>query len=237
MPVAGDALQLAPTTLYRFFNNGDLLYVGVTANFGYRVKDHCRRPWWPQVTRIELVNYELRAEAIAAETKAIRTESPKHNTAQTFNNESLPGPYDKYTAKKRWLQGDLPDHPGMYKSLGQWEGFHCNLDKELRRCYGLTCKNYWELLFLQDGKCAICGRSPSARRWQINYDRANGEVLGILCIPCDRTLSLTVSSYFLNPPGKELGLKVPPHRTKNHENRKARKRITQATLRRPEGES
>lgn len=67
--------------VYRFFAADDtLLYVGVTQRFGTRWSNHARqKPWWSQVARQAVVWYDTRAEALAVETEAIKTEGPVHN--------------------------------------------------------------------------------------------------------------------------------------------------------------
>lgn len=70
-------------TLYRFFNaNDELLYVGVTMNPPQRFRTHALlKEWWDEVDRIDLERHETRADVLAAEEAAIRTERPLHNVA------------------------------------------------------------------------------------------------------------------------------------------------------------
>lgn len=67
--------------VYRFYAADDaLLYVGVTQRFGTRWSSHAKeKPWWPQVARQAVIWYDTRAEALAIETEAIRTENPVYN--------------------------------------------------------------------------------------------------------------------------------------------------------------
>lgn len=67
--------------VYRFYAADDtLLYVGVTQRFGTRWSAHAKQqPWWPQVARQASTWYDTRAEALAIETEAIKTEKPVHN--------------------------------------------------------------------------------------------------------------------------------------------------------------
>jgi|GEM_PF-2011922 len=69
------------TAVYRFYAADDtLLYVGVTQRFGTRWSNHAKQqPWWPQVARQASTWYDTRAEALAIETEAIKTENPVHN--------------------------------------------------------------------------------------------------------------------------------------------------------------
>jgi predicted GIY-YIG superfamily endonuclease len=86
--VSADATELelgeeAPTALYRFYAaDGSLLYVGVTNNMKARLGQHAAdKPWWPQVARKTVGWHATRAEALAAESAAIKTEHPAHNIA------------------------------------------------------------------------------------------------------------------------------------------------------------
>lgn len=67
--------------VYRFYAADDtLLYVGVTQRFGARWSNHAKqKPWWPRVARQAVVWYDTRAEALAIETEAIKSEKPVHN--------------------------------------------------------------------------------------------------------------------------------------------------------------
>ena len=53
--------------------------------------------------------------------------------------------------------------------------------------YGLTREDYAAILAYQDGKCAICRRTP---RYNLDIDHCHktGVVRGALCKPCNRRL-------------------------------------------------
>jgi len=74
--------------LYRFFDHdGLLLYVGITNDLGTRLSDHRRdKPWWAEVARVMVAQFESREAVLAAEKVAIRTEQPKYNVA---HNETV----------------------------------------------------------------------------------------------------------------------------------------------------
>ena len=76
---SSDSVQ--PTALYRFYGgSGQLLYIGITRNPKWRWYGHAAHSsWWPQVQRRELVWYDSRPEARAAEIEAIGAERPIHN--------------------------------------------------------------------------------------------------------------------------------------------------------------
>lgn len=75
-PTAGVA-----TTLYRLLDNtNELLYVGIAGNPGRRFEQHkADKPWWGEVTHIDLIHFGTREEALIAEREAIQTEHPRYN--------------------------------------------------------------------------------------------------------------------------------------------------------------
>lgn len=72
-----------PQVLYRMYDDADfLLYVGITLDPVARFAAHREdKPWWQQVSRIDLEHYDTRAEVEAAEAAAILDESPLYNRA------------------------------------------------------------------------------------------------------------------------------------------------------------
>lgn len=73
-----------PTALYRIWGHHDLLlYVGIGRRPGDRISAHRRqRAWWRWVDDYEWQWYPTRSKALAAESKAIRTEHPVFNIDQ-----------------------------------------------------------------------------------------------------------------------------------------------------------
>lgn len=71
------------TTVYRAYGEADhLLYVGCTDHVEKRRKAHSRAAeWYPLAVQWTYEEYPTRADALAAETKAIRTEHPEWNIA------------------------------------------------------------------------------------------------------------------------------------------------------------
>lgn len=67
--------------LYRAYDeNFSLLYVGITANPGVRLRKHAERKWWwGNVSQIQLQHFSSRDALEAAEREAIATESPVFN--------------------------------------------------------------------------------------------------------------------------------------------------------------
>ena len=70
------------TTLYKFWNNNELLYVGISLNVFARLSQHKRdKSWWDEITEITVKHYDTRDEALDAEAKAIKESGPKYNIA------------------------------------------------------------------------------------------------------------------------------------------------------------
>lgn len=78
-----------PQTLYRFFNaNGDLLYIGVTANAHRRITDHRdEKEWWTEIQTITLEHFPDRDSVLKAERAAIKAELPLYNVVH--NRDAL----------------------------------------------------------------------------------------------------------------------------------------------------
>jgi hypothetical protein len=62
----------------------------------------------------------------------------------------------------------------------------------LKKVYGITLKEYYELLKEQDNKCAICGRDSFEfkKLLSIDHDHETGKVRGILCNSCNVAIGL-----------------------------------------------
>ena len=76
------------TTLYRHWDaNGALLYVGIAFVEKERRKAHHRSCWWPLVAAVTVETYATRTEAVAAEARAIRNESPLYNLAGAIGQQ------------------------------------------------------------------------------------------------------------------------------------------------------
>lgn len=67
--------------LYRFFGHaGELLYIGITANPGARWPKHISgKPWWTEVSKIDIESHPDRPIVLAAEKLAIQNERPRYN--------------------------------------------------------------------------------------------------------------------------------------------------------------
>lgn len=81
------------TAVYRIYGaDSELLYVGITKDFGARWAQHAaKQPWWPEVARQTVDWHESREAALAEEARAIKAEGPRHNSWRTAGvNKSVP---------------------------------------------------------------------------------------------------------------------------------------------------
>lgn len=65
-----------------------------------------------------------------------------------------------------------------------------NQDQILFKAYGLPIGGYAKLLAAQDGKCAICGKSPSGKDtyFSVDHDHTTGAIRALLCRVCNAGL-------------------------------------------------
>jgi hypothetical protein len=64
--------------------------------------------------------------------------------------------------------------------------------------YGITLEDYDEMLYAQNGCCAICGSNDpggSGKRFIVDHNHQTNEVRGLLCNNCNRALG-----YFQDSP-------------------------------------
>ena len=57
----------------------------------------------------------------------------------------------------------------------------------VEKVYGITGDDYDRLLRFQDGRCAICGNKPKARRLAVDHDHVTGAVRGLVCAGSERS--------------------------------------------------
>lgn len=99
--------------------------------------------------------------------------------------------FSKNRAMRDGLQGRCTD---CAKKSWHEEGW----SKHLQRKYGITAEDYDALLAKQDGRCAICRRTPAetgrrrngAQRLAVDHNHETGEVRGLLCLDCNTALAL-----------------------------------------------
>jgi dCMP deaminase len=65
-----------------------------------------------------------------------------------------------------------------------------NRDRALKRTYGISLKDYGNILTLQGGGCAICKVKPtdSDKNFPVDHDHKTGQIRGILCRRCNMVL-------------------------------------------------
>jgi hypothetical protein len=80
--------------LYRFYGEGEvLLYVGITADLGARLKQHGKdKPWWTAVRMCTVEHYDSREDVLEAERHAIVAECPRHNIQHARHSYTAPLP-------------------------------------------------------------------------------------------------------------------------------------------------
>lgn len=90
------------------------------------------------------------------------------------------------------------------KSKSEPDGLHfrckrCEWSNQIKRKYGISGDEYYEILTRQGGGCAICGKIPTGKRLAVDHDHAccpgskNGKTCGecrrgILCEDCNHMI-------------------------------------------------
>lgn len=73
-----------------------------------------------------------------------------------------------------------------------------DLELHMKRAYGLGFKEYEEMLFNQNGVCAICSGEPPKnqhkKRLNIDHCHSTGKIRGLLCDACNRAIGLLKDS-------------------------------------------
>lgn len=88
---ATDRRKTGRTALYRIWGEaGQLLYIGISNDFGRRWKEHAKQqPWWAEMRRLAVDEWlDSRKAAQQAEEAAIKAEGPKYNK----RHAAAPGP-------------------------------------------------------------------------------------------------------------------------------------------------
>lgn len=55
----------------------------------------------------------------------------------------------------------------------------------LKSKYGITLKEYNNLLMEQENKCKVCGEPPIKQRLHVDHNHETGEIRGLLCQACN----------------------------------------------------
>lgn len=69
-------------------------------------------------------------------------------------------------------------------------------ESRLKRLYGLTNQDYYNLLAKQGGKCAICEVSQHEMRrpFYVDHNHKDGKIRGLLCAKCNVRL-VTIENH------------------------------------------
>lgn len=112
--------------------------------------------------------------------------------------------------------------------LSKW---HCGQDHELDDRYGIRCEDYWRLLEIQGGRCALCGFRPRQWRLVVHHDHEPPyEVVALLHFPCNQIIDWLLwllprlLTLALDPPARRLGLRVPTAKARRLETKDQAKR-------------
>lgn len=127
--------------LYRHYNNpGRLLYVGITNDPPQRLRDHRQgSEWWDLVATTTYERFTSRAELMAAEQQAIRTEFPIFNVC--YN----PVPGETPTERYDWVLNNQTTQPGPNlhpcPSCGKPSHYNAQIDRHVHfdGSENLTC--------------------------------------------------------------------------------------------------
>jgi hypothetical protein len=90
-------------------------------------------------------------------------------------------------------------------------------DNRVCRVYGLAPGDYERLRASQGGICAVCGkwsgRNGRTKALAVDHDHESGEVRGLLCSTCNRTIGeyrdnpelfVRMANYLLRPPARDV---------------------------------
>ena len=61
---------------------------------------------------------------------------------------------------------------------------------KLRLKYNITVEEYNEMLALQEGVCAICGKEEKRRPLSVDHCHTTGKIRGLLCSSCNLAVGL-----------------------------------------------
>lgn len=67
-------------------------------------------------------------------------------------------------------------------------------DRKLRHSFGISLKEYQELLKQQGGVCAVCGGTDKEKNLAVDHDHKTGRIRGLLCGRCNPALGFCQDS-------------------------------------------
>ena len=112
-----------------------------------------------------------------------------------FHMNKKYGTYDRQAACKecqektnaKW-RAKHPHYGAQRAASGYWRGPYRWV--RIKERYGLTRKEYDELLRKQGGVCALCGRTNGGKHLVVDHDHVTEVVRGLLCGRCNSTLGV-----------------------------------------------
>lgn len=78
----------------------------------------------------------------------------------------------------------------IYRNANREKINHIQRFAHIKRKYGISEKDYTQMVASQSNKCALCGRPPRKNRLSIDHDHKTGKIRGLLCAPCNRALGV-----------------------------------------------
>lgn len=122
------------------------------------------------------------------------------NERPRLERTKKPGTYQSYCAicKSQYHREYYEKNREHLKERGR---YHYRKDPDrmrdysLRRLYGISLEEYYDLCETQGNRCFICQRTPQEAdkrhgRLHVDHDHATGAIRGLLCAPCNRALGL-----------------------------------------------
>ncbi len=119
---------------------------------------------------------------------------------QAIKNWGDRNPERRYEITKRWQTKNRPRLQELcrnyyHKNKGKYRAYESKNRVRVSvnvRCkkFGITAEQYWMMFAEQEGKCAICRKSPKKCWWSLNLDHCHetGKIRGLLCGPCNKAL-------------------------------------------------
>lgn len=101
--------------------------------------------------------------------------------AEKYRKEYVAKNRDKVRQQQLNWRAKNPDY--MPKYLKEY-----HREYNLKIKYGLTVEDYNNMLLNQAGGCAICGKSPGERPFDVDHCHDTGKVRGLLCNNCNMGL-------------------------------------------------
>lgn len=107
---------------------------------------------------------------------------------QNFKNWYAKNKEKKAVSLKQWKK-ENPERVKVHAEIAKIRARRA----QLKLKYGITPEQYKEMLWLQDGHCVFCDRTPDQERYgvlTIDHDHKTGRIRGLLCITHNRSLGV-----------------------------------------------